>query len=377
MQGGRRSGKTWSILQYLIIQSIRDTIRVLIVTDTFARLRNSLIQDLERINASMGGYYRMTGGTSPRVRFSNGSTWDFVCSDRNTKGYSSEFRYIFFNEAIQYGWNVARDLFKAGGDDCMILCDYNPYTRFWVNEHLESPTNKLVTTYRDNPFLSRFVMSHLREQEELGKNAPRGSMERYLYEVECMGMDSTLTGRVFPRASTITTDEWEAASGDIYIGMDWGFTHHHGDPDACGAFKFNGDRIYCLELFYSNSADDKQLASTLSSFASSHPTDKPVSVAYDYATNGEERMRGIVGCGAPRGWRYVAARKQHITTDLRNMASVTLFIERMSVHMMDEQKLYTWVDDEGVLKPVDRHNHLMDCMRYAYNQYRSEHPVVI
>lgn len=366
MQGGRRSGKTWSILQFLLMRSLqRRGTRVLIVTDTFARLTNSLFTDIEDI---CGGLGKLTKGSNPRYQLPNGSRWDFVCANRNVKGYSSSYDFLFFNEAWQYDWSVARDLLKACGDDCRIFVDYNPYMRFWANERWENGRNKLVTTYHDNKFLPATTRQLLQEQEDAGRDAKHGTMERYLYEVECLGVDSALSGLCFPSSDIITAAQYETVRAPEFLGIDWGIVKNVGDPDAVVAVKVVDDDIYIREVYCSNSGTDGDIAYAINRWRERCVDGRPIAF-YEYASFGEERIRSVITAGARRDIDYRKAVKHQVMTDLINMSRITLHITEESVNVRLEQQNYKYVESHGQLVAGDRYNHAMDAMRYAWNGY--------
>ena len=366
MQGGRRSGKTWSILQYMLIQSLqRPNTRCLIVTDTFARLSNTLFTDLRDIAPNLG---KLTKGSNPSFQLPNGSYWNFVCANRNTKGYSSIYDFIFFNEAIQYEWNVARDILKAAGDKCRVFADYNPYTRFWVNDEFETGHNKLITTYHDNQFIPEVTRQLLQEQEVRGRNAPRGTMERYLYEVECLGVDSARSGLCFPNCEVISMKDYDSVEAQETLGMDWGVVHEVGDPDAIIAIKVVGDDVYVRELWYPNTGTDKEIADVINAWREKTKTEYPLAV-YEYASFGENRVKSVISYGASREMNWRRCSKRGVQVDLANMCRVMLHVTENSPNFIEEQRNYKYVQKGDNLVPVDRFNHAMDALRYAWNGY--------
>lgn len=366
-QGGRRSGKTVSILQFLYMVSLTHPgTRTLIVTDTYSRLRESIFQDLIMINRSAGGDGRrmrihFTGGT--RVLFETGSDFAFVYAGRDVRGYASNFSYIFFNECIQYDARVAREALKAAGPGCMVFFDYNPYTRFWVNDLYETPANKLITTYHDNPFLSDFVRTELDKQAAKGADAAPGTMERYLYEVECCGIDSTLSGLCFPHHEAIPDEDYHTSPLMEVLACDWGALHATADPDVICGFRFDTDAIYCHEYYYSRDGGDAQMAAALTSI----PFRRQYLV-YDTATEGVGRVRSLFARTGLR-FHFTPARKGagSVLTGIRNLQPYTLKVTASSRHFLEELQNYRFVQKNDVLQPSDSWNHCCDALRYAFD----------
>jgi len=366
-QGGRRSGKTVSILQFLYMESLTHPhTRTLIVTDTYARLKESIFQDLIMINRSAGGDGRrmrihFTGGT--RVLFETGSEFAFVYAGRDVRGYASNFNYIFFNECIQYDARTAREALKAAGPGCQVFFDYNPYTRFWVNDLYETAGNKLITTYHDNPFLSDFVRRELDRTAAAGETAAPGTMERYLYEVECQGIDSTLSGLCFPHHRTIPDEDYHTSPLPEILACDWGALRATADPDVICGFRFASDAVYCHEYYYSREGGDAEMAAVLRSI----PFRRQYLV-YDTATEGADRIRSLFARTGLR-FNFSPARKGagSILTGIRNLQSYEICVTASSRHFLEEMENYRFIQKNDTLQPVDNWNHCCDALRYAFD----------
>lgn len=361
LQGGKRAGKTFSILQYIWLDLVQQRKRrAIIVTDTFVRLRESLLADLGTIFAESPNTQRIAWSGTPRIDFYNGNSIAFVCADRDTRGYTSNKNYIFFNECIMYDESVVRDILKAGADDCKVFFDYNPYTRFYVNDHYETATNKLITTYKDNPFCPMFAREQLDKQAEIGRNAKSGTMERYLYEVECRGANAELSGLCFPNAEICTEDEYDRILVPEVLGSDWGQVTSTADPDVVCGFKFLDGDIYCREYYYRNDGTDKEIADVLNTIPF-----KRQWFVYETATAGETRVKSIFKEGAPR-FRFTPCEKSGVMIGIRNLQEYRLHITEGSLNFRNEQRNYKYVTKGDILQPADRYNHAFDCLRYCY-----------
>jgi len=366
-QGGRRSGKTVSILQFLYLESLtHPATRTLIVTDTYARLKESIFQDLIMINRSAGGDGRrmrihFTGGT--RVLFETGSEFAFVYAGRDVRGYASNFTYIFFNECIQYDARTVREALKAAGPGCQVFFDYNPYTRFWLNDLYEREDNKLITTYHNNPFLSDFVRRELDNMAERGKDAAPGTMERYLYEVECRGIDSTLSGLCLPHHRTIADEDYHLSPLPEILACDWGALHATADPDVICGFRFDTNAIYAHEYYYSRHGGDEEMAAVLRSIPFCHQY-----LVYDTATEGADRVRSLFARTHLR-FHFSPARKGagSVLTGIRNLQPYEICVTASSRHFLEELENYRFVQKGDTLQPSDNWNHCCDALRYAFD----------
>lgn len=363
LQGGKRAGKTFTILQYIHVNSLMRVCKTIIVTDTYARLRDSIISDFRMISSETPNMLRIIESGTPRLVYNNGSEISFCCADKDTRGFTSDKDYIFFNECIMYEENVVRDVLKAGGNNCKVFFDYNPFTRFYVNEKYETETNKLVVNYKNNPFCPKFAKEQLDNQSEIGKLAKSGTIERYLYEVECLGANAELSGLCFPNVDSCTDAEYDDCKVPEVLSSDWGQVLSSADPDVVCGFKFDGNKILCREYYYRNDGTDADIADVLKDI----PFEKQWFV-YETATAGEARIRNIYNLSGLR-FRFVPCSKGvgSIMIGIRNLQEYEIKITESSKNFHNEQKNYKYITKNDIMMPSDKYNHAFDCLRYAFD----------
>lgn len=364
LQGSRRSGKSIAIEQDICKDlSTKRKQRAVIVTDTFSRLENSIKEDFKLIDPTQR-YLKWSG--VPRVDFhATGNTINFVYDGKNTLGTTSNLTHIFFNECINYEEKVVHDLLYAAGNNCKIYFDYNPYTRFYVNDKYENGTNKLITTWRDNNFIPEGAKRALLETERLGKDALPGTLERYLYEVECLGLNSDVSGSCFPNSEICDDIDYDNCDAPEILASDWGQILSNADPDVLFGFKFTEDKVFCREYYYRNDGTDKDIADVLASI----PFKRQYYV-FETATAGEVRIRNIYAHSGLK-FQFVPATKGSgsVMIGIRNLQRYRLMITRSSINFINEQRNYKYVSNGSILQPIDKYNHGFDCLRYAYNFY--------
>ena len=361
LQGGKRAGKSVALWQFLYENLLRSKKKAIILTDTYSRLRDSVISDFQMITAENPRLTKITRGTGAySIRFYNGSEINFVCSEKDTRGFTSNNDYIVCNEANMYEWGKVNDLLKAGGENCKVIFDYNPYTRFYVQDYYEKAGNKLITTYNDNPFIPKFAKSQLDEQTERGKSAAIGTMDRYLYEVECLGIDSNLSGLCFPNAEYIPEKEYFDFEATEILCSDWGQSGATADPDVVIGIKIFGNKILIHEYFYDNSSTDNDIYQVLDK---SVPK-KSQFFVYETATQGLSRINNLYAMGLR--FRFVPAQKPPLMYSIREMKDYTLCITDTSLNVRFEQQNYNFINVKGILQPADKNNHALDALRYGY-----------
>ena len=361
LQGGKRAGKSIALEQFLYEKLLTQKRKAIILTDTYSRLRDSVISDFQMITSENPTLTKITRGTGAyNIKFYNGSEINFVCSEKDTRGFTSNNNFIVCNEANMYEWNKVNDLLKSGADDCKVIFDYNPYTRFYVQDYYETPDNKLITTYNDNPLIPKFALKQLQEQALRGETAASGTMDRYLYEVECLGIDSNLSGLCFPNAEYITEKDYFDLQATEILCSDWGQSGANADPDVVLGLKIFGNDIYVHEYFYDNASTDKDIYEVLNAKVPK----KSQFFVYETATSGVSRINNLYAMGLR--FRFVPAQKPPLMYSIREMKDFRLMITETSLNVRFEQQNYNYINRGGILQPADKNNHAMDAMRYGF-----------
>lgn len=252
-EGGRRSGKTFFICQFLLTRAYKgELVNVASMTKEQGRLGafadcKTIINDCPTLRAVFDCY------ESPReIRCKSGGRIFFnsYADAETAKGVACDWLYI--NEANNFSKQQVTDL-RANARKGWLI-DYNPNERFWVGDYFEE-ADICRTTWKDNPFLTAAQVSYF---EELKRNAERpdaSPLDIRNYRVYYLGEYSELTGRIFtPDALRI-----EAAPPSI-------LKHFcvYCDPSAlCGADFFAcvlsaedmDGRVWILDTYSPNTGD--------------------------------------------------------------------------------------------------------------------------
>jgi phage terminase large subunit len=182
-QGGTRSGKTYSILQRLIVYAFQNTGKIIdIVRKTQAELRASVLTDFIEILKNTNLYTdRMHNKTNAEF-YINGNVIRFLGLDKAQKRRGSKRDLLYINEAngiTLEDW-IQLNIRLTG----QVYLDFNPSEYFWLNEHILEKRNDfefIKSTYKDNyDFLEP---KQIREIERLIE------IDDYYYQVYVLGND--------------------------------------------------------------------------------------------------------------------------------------------------------------------------------------------
>lgn len=208
LKGGRRSGKTWHALQYLMLRCVEKPghiVSVAAMTNDQGRL--GAYADLKSIMQLLPFY--ASGWdlkSSPlEARHANGSKMIFKSygDSETAKGIACDD--LFINEANKFGIQQYIDL-KANVRDITII-DFNPNVRFWVDDIFD-PSEICTTTWKDNR--RHLTASQLEYFDMLKKMAERPeatSVDLYNYSVYYLGEYADIDGAIFTRANIATAPE--------------------------------------------------------------------------------------------------------------------------------------------------------------------------
>lgn len=208
LKGGRRSGKTWHALQYLLLRCVEKPNRVVSVAAmTNDQGRLGAYADLKRIMELVPFY---ADGwdlkSSPlEARHINGSKMIFKSygDSETAKGIACDD--LFINEANKFSLQQYIDL-KANVRDLTIL-DYNPNVRFWVDDIFD-PSEICTTTWQDNKrYLTASQLEYFDMLKRLAERPEATSVDRYNYSVYYLGEGAEIDGAIFTRANIHTATE--------------------------------------------------------------------------------------------------------------------------------------------------------------------------
>lgn len=205
LKGGRRSGKTWHALQYLLLRCVEKPNRIVSVAAmTNDQGRLGAYADLKRIMELLPFYAEGWDlKSSPlEARHINGSKMIFKSygDSETAKGIACDD--LFINEANKFSLQQYIDL-KANVRDLTIL-DYNPNVRFWVDDIFD-PSEICTTTWQDNKrYLTASQLEYFDMLKRLAERPEATSVDRYNYSVYYLGEGAEIDGAIFTRANIHT-----------------------------------------------------------------------------------------------------------------------------------------------------------------------------
>ena len=353
-QGGSRSGKTYSILQYLIMLCIEQKDRggtISIVRKTFPALRATVMRDFFEILNNWGIYNVENHNKSANEYNLFGNLIEFFSTDEEQKLKGRKRDLLYINEANEIDYPIFTQLNMRTTQ--RVIIDYNPSEEFWTNNLLserKDDTDFFITTYKDNPFLNTEIVKEIESYKITSPN--------YLWKIYGLGEFSQKVGLIFTNA--IRVYEFPEDCKNVIYGIDFGFTN---DPTTILKVGQLEGAIYAKELCYETQMRNTDIIERLKEVGVKRGDLIKADSAEPKSIH-EIRSAGFNIVGATKG-------KDSIQNGIDFLHRYELRF--IGENLWKERNNYVWKtnkDGSFTNDPIDNYNHLLDPLRYAVEQYQ-------
>jgi len=348
LQGGTRSSKSYSALQWLLVKALSEpNIVVSIVRKSFPSMRVSIMRDWQKILKDLGIWDEDRWSATEHIyNFDNGSMVEFMSIDSSEKRKGSSRDYLFIDECNELSREDYFQLFIRTRIKTIIA--YNPSfgtNHYIFNEVQTHPESDLyISTFNDNPFLEQSIIDEIRRLKEINPE---------YYKVYGLGLPGNNVGTIF---TATLVDEIPEEATFVAFGQDYGFAI---DPTTLIAvYKWN-ENLYFEELLYKKGMVTSEIINEL----------KRLDVGRNpiWGDSAESRLiEEIYRAGF--NIKPVRKGKDSIKMGIDIMHQHKLHILKSSVNIVREFNEYVWtVDKNGNFEniPVDYSNHAIDAIRYV------------
>ena len=350
LQGGTRSGKSYSAIQYLITKALEDSgIAVSIVRKSFPSLRISALRDFKTILKEWGIWEEDNWYASENsYTFDNGSVIEFLSVQDSERRKGTKRNYLFIDEANELNYEDYFQLSIRTTDK--IILAYNPSfaTNHWIfTRVLTHPEAKrYVTTFLDNPFLDENIA---KEIERLKDTSPS------YYKIYGLGLEGVVEGLIFDNVEVI--DIIPDTAELMGYGIDFGYTN---DPTALVALWKTEDGILFDEICYMKGLLSNQIANFIKAAYNQWGRKEVIADSADPRLIEEIFRNGINIKPCIKG-------PDSILAGIDTMKQHKIYLTKKSENMVNEFYSYTFKKDKNEVflnEPVDTNNHALDACRY-------------
>lgn len=373
--GGAGSGKSRFLSQRPVLDVLQKNRNYLVCRKVQNTIRKSVFNEIEGVidEAGLRPYF-VTNKTEMSITANNGCQILFAGLDnplalqgvRPKRGVITD---LWVDEATETDRDDLKILSKRlrGGDDETIkrmIFSFNPiyqahwlYDEYfaplgWATDQTEYTTPALSiqkTWYIHNKFLTRQDVERLLNEKD-----------EYYRNVYTYGNWGVLGDVIFTNWRIDDLSPMRQQFTNIRNGLDFGFASH---PAAISRSHYDSERktIYIFDELYETGLTNDLLSAEALRIAGNEriigDSAEPKSIA-------EMQQRGVNITGAKKG-------KDSITFGIDWLKQQTIIIDTKCINHQKEFQQYQWKKDANgnavtPPKPVDKNNHLLDALRYAY-----------
>lgn len=348
-QGGTRSGKTYSILQLLLVYCFGNTGKIIdVVRKTQAELWATALLDWIEILTTAGIYDERYHHKTKNEFFINGNTIRFIGMDKASKKKGQKRHILYINEAN--GLTLEDWVQLSVRTMEKIYIDFNPSEYFWLNEHvLEKRVGEfdfIKSTYLDNyDFLTR---ENIVEIENLI------NIDDYYYKVYVLGELAQMKGKIYNNYKIITPDDYHAIDADERVyGLDFGYDHFMSLVEV----KIFNEQVFERELFCETKRTDDELIRFMEDTGVSRVDTiyaDPAAPSSIWKINDAGFEASRAKKAVQEGIRFCQQLKRNISSDSTN-----------HIRQMNRYKWRQTANGEVLSEPVKIDDDCPDAMRYA------------
>lgn len=358
-QGGTSAGKTYSILQVLILKAMeRPRLVVSVVGQDMPNLRAGAVRELEKIFAApfFAKMLQRVNRNECIFYLNNGSFIEFKSYDNEQDARNGKRDYLFINEANGLTFEIFEQLQVR--TEYQTFIDYNPSAPFWVHSQLlgRAGVVRFIWNYTHNGYIKNGAfVSNLSPRKIANIEAKRDRLE--WWRVYGLGYTGKVSGVVFPSINWVhelpPPDECERTA----YGLDFGYSN---DPTALVRVSLYRGELWAEGLLYETGLKYPQIAEaiikagvdTQKYFLMCDNDNRAIDTFKDYGIFAEAAKKGAGS----------------ILQGIETVKSYKLNILH-SLEWKDEQLAYIYKKDRATGKPsaepIDKHNHYFDALRYA------------
>jgi phage terminase large subunit len=340
--GGTRSGKTYAIIQFLIVEALQTNQTITIVRKTIPSIKKTVMKDLKDILVNLGIWDENRLNIADRIyTFDTGAMVQFINTDDPDKLRGLKSDILFIDEANEVDEDAYFQLsIRTTGK---IILAYNPTISpyHWLRQMTDC--ERFITSYKDNPYLPKEMVKSI---EDLQTKNPK------LWKIYGLGEYAANDKAIYQFE---VVDDFDAEF--VAFGLDWGYG---GDELALVAVFKEGDNLYLEELIYEKGMVMKDIADRLEKLG--------INKSYEiFCDSSEPRsIEELYRCGFNA--KPVKKGPDSIRFGISVIQNYKLHVLKTSTNLINEMYGYQYATDKHGYTtdtPEGGLDHLMDAMRYV------------
>jgi len=254
LEGSTYSGKTWSVLQYVVTlynteamikSNTPETFRI--VGETSGFVRTALFDKFKELMKTEKQWNdNQWHDTRMEYTFAGGHVVSFIAIDKPSKAHGVRSTRTFFNEAQNLKWDIVRQM--IGRTEKQVIFDFNPVDTFYYHtEILENPLYAGMVNHVHSTMIDAIDFIPPMTLRTILANAEKDSNYRTVYVLGQRGNREGLIYSNYQVCDKIPEEyEWQA------VGIDFGYTN---DPSVGILIRYAKGQLWERELFYEPDLD--------------------------------------------------------------------------------------------------------------------------
>ena len=248
-EGGSRSSKTYSLIQFFIIYAINNwqrSNRVVIARKKGTWLASTVWTDFKNILLELGLFNCCRINNTIKTIQLYTTTFEFVGLDDVQRLHGLTTDIFWINEAME----ALKDDFDQLEQRCsrFAILDYNPSAEeHWIYDNVCTRDDCYFdhSTMLDNPFIPENMKRKILSYEPTEYNYSQGTADKRKWLIYGLGKRAKIEGLIFENYTIIKdVPIWVKRR---WYGLDFGYSN---DPTACSENGFLDNTIYIDEKFY-------------------------------------------------------------------------------------------------------------------------------
>lgn len=375
-EGGSRSSKTWSIIQFIVIYCIHYAgkhKRITIAREKLTWLKATVLIDFIEILLMYDLYNPAHHNRTDNIYHLFGNHLTFIGLDEKQKLHGRKQNIFWLNEGIEAKYDDFKQMNQR--TDELFILDYNPSeTEHWIYDHvITRPDTKFFhSTQLDNPFLPEAIRREILSYEPTEENIANGTADENYWQIYGLGLRATPEGLIFPDWTFCKEMPRKRDRKITGFALDYGFSN---DPSTLIEICLAGGQLWLDELFY-----EKGLTNVINP----NKPDQP-SIEQRFVELGiRKHIDPIIAESAePKSNRELQNAGYNITPVLKRPDSVRAGINILkryrvnvterSLNIKKERNNYKWkfdfAENRYLNEPEDKWNHTIDSARYWALKY--------
>lgn len=355
-EGGSRSSKTYSLIQFFIVYAINNwhrQNRIVIARKKGTWLASTVWTDFKNILLELGLFNSCRINNTLKTIQLYSTTFEFVGLDDVQRLHGLTTDIFWINEAME----TSKDDFDQLEQRCsrFAILDYNPSAEeHWIYDNVCSRDDCYYdhSTMLDNPFIPENMKRKILSYEPTDYNYAQGTADKRKWLIYGLGKRAKIEGLIFESYTIIK--EIPAWVKRKWYGLDFGYSN---DPSACSENGFLDNTIYIDEKFY----ETNMLSTDIINKFKNLPKLKIWSECADPRLIAEIHNAGF-------NIHPVSKYPGSVEAGIDFMKSKKIYITENSINAKKELDNYTYQQDKSgkwLNVPVDSYNHILDEVRYC------------